>query len=986
MSTEMKNIDFLVLRERLDQAEGPEVWRSLEALAETEEFQRFAAAEFPTAWDDASLAAGRRDFLKLMGASFGLAGLGACVRQPEEKIIPYVRAPEEMIPGSPRFYATALSQGGYGTGVLVESHMGRPTRVDGNPEHPASLGAADVFMQAAILELYDPERSQSVRYRGAISTRSRFVDELMPELEALRERGGRGLRVLTGAVGSPTLGDQLQRLLRDLPEARWHQWEAVSRDNALAGAAMAFGRPLETQLRLEDATVLVSFEADFMGTMPGKLRYAREFMRGRSYQWRPGVMFRRLYAVESTPSLTGSVADHRIRARSADVGAWLEAVAAALGVEGARREQPGVDLALAESIAADLRADAQTALVVVGDAQPPEVHALGHAVNAALGSVGRTVTYTPPVLVRPAPQTESLAELARAMDAGEVEVLVVIGKNPLYDAPGDLEFQRGFEKVRLRVHLGLHVDETAQLSHWHLPERHPFEGWSDARAFDGTVTVAQPMIAPLYTSVSQLELVAMLRGEIGASDHDLVRRHWQAQAGGDFERTWRRALHDGFLVGSAFEAETPSARAPSMPPRPAPGLELTFHPDPSIWDGRFSNNAWLQELPRPLTKLTWGNAALVSPRTAEGLQVRDGDVVAITVSGRTVEAPVMILPGQADDSIALTLGYGRTAGGRVGRGFGYDANRLRSAASPWRVAGAELRKVGRREPLVSTQDHFSMENRHLVRMASLERYASQPDFAKLPDAMVAKLSLYPEYEYTGTQWGMSINLTTCIGCNACVIACQAENNIPVVGKEQVATGREMHWLRIDRYFQGSIDEPEVHWQPLPCMHCERAPCEVVCPVNATVHGPDGLNEMVYNRCVGTRYCSNNCPYKVRRFNYLLYADWETPSLKAQRNPDVTVRSRGVMEKCTYCVQRISEGRIAAKKQNREIRDGEVQTACQVACPTQAITFGNINDPQAAVAVEKASPLTYSLLEELNTKPRTTYVAKLRNPNPKVRRG
>ncbi len=990
--------ELIPLSELTRKPSGLRFWRSLDELADTPEFRAFLEREFPeqaSEWDDP---AGRRRFLKLMGASLALAGLGsACTRQPEEQIVPYVKTPEGTIPGRPLFFATAVLDGGYAKGVLVESHMGRPTKVEGNPDHPASLGGTDAFAQAAILDLYDPDRSQTLTYLGEIRPWNAFLAAMRQTAESLPPAQGEGLRILTETVSSPTLAGQVEDLLRELPRARWHQWEPVGRDNERAGAMLAFGEALQVHHDLEKADVVVSLDADFIGSGPANLRLIRQYA-DRRRAMAGGAAPNRLYVVESTPSLTGAQAEHRLPVRAADVETFARALAAGVGlpVQGG----DGAHGPFLSGLLGDLQERRPgTTLVMVGPWQPPVVHALAHAINEKLGNVGRTVSCAEPVEAQARDHLESIAELTRDMQAGRVQALLILGGNPVYNAPADLGFAAQMDKVPLRVHLGSHQDETAERCHWHVPMAHSLETWSDARAQDGTVTVLQPLIAPLYGGRSAHEVLAALTGRPERSAHDIVRDHWSRQPGfaGDFEKTWRQWLHDG-VAPAALPA--PPVRRVSVrmgdwlrPARPPPsGMELIFRPDPSIGDGRYANNGWLQELPRPLTKLTWENAALLSPATARRLGVRTvatsrgsvTDLLELRYRGRTVTAPAWIVPGHPDESVTVHLGYGRTRAGRVGNGAGFSAYALRTSDAPWFGGGLEVARLDQRVKLACTQDHWSMEGRHLVRTASVGEFARDPHVVQAMGHDPAReVTLYPEHKYEGHAWGMAIDLNSCVGCNACVVACQAENNIPVVGKEQVARGREMHWLRVDRYYSGEPEDARsiaTHFQPVTCMHCENAPCEVVCPVAATVHSDEGLNDMVYNRCVGTRYCSNNCPYKVRRFNFFLYQDWDTPSLKLMRNPDVTVRSRGVMEKCTYCVQRIQAARIDARNAGRDIRDGDIQTACQQACPAQAIVFGDVNDPASRVARLKASPLSYGLLTDLNTRPRTSYLGRLTNPS------
>jgi molybdopterin-containing oxidoreductase family iron-sulfur binding subunit len=983
---------------------GRQFWRSLDELADTPAFRKLLADEFPRyAAHLLPVAAGgleRREFLKLMAASLALAGLGAgCTRQPPENVVPYVRQPEHLVLGEPIEFATAMPLGGYGIGILVESHDGRPTKIEGNPQHPASLGATDAVTQASLLGLYDPDRAQAITSAGAIRTWTAFRGALREAVAVQRARGGSGLRILTETVTSPTLADAVQTLLTELPRARWHRYEPTARDGARAGSRLAFGADVDTHLVLERAEVVVALDADLFGVGPGRLRYTRDFARRRRETLAAGRM-PRLYVLESMPSVTGAAADHRVPVRSGEIGAVARALAAAVGA--APGTLPPAPLAAAaarivDAVARDLLAHRGAGVVVAGDHQPAAVHATVHAINHALGNAGRTVVHTEPVEAAPAEQLASLRELVAEMEGGAVELLLILGGNPVYTAPADLRFAERLGKVPLRVHLSLAEDETSTLCHWHVPEAHYLESWGDVRAFDGTTTILQPLIAPLYGGRTAAEIVAACLESRGPerSSHDVVREHWTRRLpGADFETRWRAILHDGVVPDSAARPVAvrlaadwhtrgivPAGSDPTGP------LEIVFRPDAHVHDGRFANNGWLQELPKPVSKLTWDNAALLAPATAERLGVADGDVVELRLAERSVRAPVWRVPGHAAAAVTLHLGYGRRRAGRVGTGIGVDAYALRTAAAPHVAAGLEVRPTGTRHTLATTQEHQLMEGRPLVRAATLEEFRAHPEFARHqahepPD----DLTLLPPHPYEGHAWGMAIDLASCIGCNACTAACQAENNIPVVGKTEVLRGREMHWIRVDRYYAGDRDDPAIYHQPVPCMHCENAPCEVVCPVNATVHSSEGLNEMVYNRCVGTRYCSNNCPYKVRRFNFFLYANWHDETVKMAMNPDVTVRSRGTMEKCTYCVQRIERARILAGRAGRPLRDGDVVPACQQACPAEAIVFGDLNDPASRVARLKADPRNYGILADRNTRPRTTYLAAIRNPNPHLGTG
>jgi molybdopterin-containing oxidoreductase family iron-sulfur binding subunit len=1000
-----------VVRDKLGGLSGERYWRGLEELAESDAFEQFLAEEFPQgigAYTDI----GRRDFIKFIGASLALAGLSGCGRAApaDEKIVPYVTQPEGWVPGKPQFYATAFTHDGAATGLLVRSHEGRPVKIEGNPLHSDSLGATDAFAQASILALYDPDRSQVVTSGGAITTWNAFLVALEGELEGQRLNGGAGLRILTEHVISPTLADQMRAVLARFPRAKWHQYEPVGRGNTLAGARLAFGQYVDAQYRFSDADLILALDADFLSCGGGRLRWARDFAARRRVRGGKGDMSR-LYAVETTPTTTGAVADHRLALRPSEIAVFTRALAARLGAGsgGDAKALPPAAAPWLEAVARDLESHRGRSLVIAGDYAPVLVHALAHAINQALGNGGKTVSYTQTVAAEPVDGIASMRELVKDIAAGQVAALIIIGGNPVFDAPADIPFERALPRVAFTVHLSVYNDETSARCRWHLPEAHYLESWSDTRAADGTATIVQPLIAPLYGGKTAHEIVAALLGQSGRSGYEIVRDYWRRQSRGDFETLWRKSLHDGVIEGTAFPAKTvkvksgasfesqlPGSSAKSAETEDKEALEIIFRPDPTIFDGRFANNGWLQELPKPLTKITWDNVVLVSPRTAErlGFEQTVGttggergrifvDIVELTYAGVKIRVPVWVAPGHADGAATVLFGYGRTRAGRVGNGAGFNAYPLRRSDAPWQGAGLMLRKIGSQYPLACTQYHHSMEGRDLVRTASLEELRKRSGVAREKEE--PHETLYPGFKYEGYAWGMSIDTSACIGCNACVVACQSENNIPVVGKTEVTRGREMHWLRIDRYYKGSLDEPETFHQPVPCMHCENAPCEIVCPVGATTHSHEGLNEMAYNRCVGTRYCSNNCPYKVRRFNFLQYSDFETPSLKLLHNPNVTVRSRGVMEKCTYCVQRINVARIDAEKADRRVRDGEVKTACQAACPTEAIIFGDINDRESAVAKLKSDPLNYGLLTDLNTRPRTTYLPTVRNPNPELKK-
>ncbi|HUS20254.1 MAG TPA: TAT-variant-translocated molybdopterin oxidoreductase [Terriglobales bacterium] len=1010
-------LELEAVRQQLSTARGPQYWRSLEELADHEGFAEMMEREFPRHVSEWTDAVSRRGFLKLMSASLALAGLSACTKQPDETIVPYVQQPEELIPGVPQYYATARPSAMGAQPLLVKSHMYRPIKVEGNPEHASSRGASDVYSQASVLDVYDPDRSQTITYLGNTRTWGDFLGALRDAAGGEKAKQGTGLRFLTETVTSPTLAAQFRQVLAAFPQARLYQYEPVNRDSARAGSRLAFGQYVDAQYQLENADVIVSLDADFLGGpyFPNFLKLAKDFAGRRKLD---GKEMNRLYVVESQMSPTGGKADNRLALRAWEVEQFAAALAGAVGAGGNGTVDSDAAKRFMSTLAADLKAHSGRCVVIPGEQQTPAVHALAAAMNSALGAVGKTVIYTDTVEPVPSEQMLGIKELVDEMKAGKVSLLVMLGGNPVFNVPADLDLKGGLEKVPLRIQLSAYKDETSRYCHWQVAQAHYLESWSDARAFDGTVTVVQPLIEPLYGGRTAHDILGILSETPGQSSYDLVKAYWKSQSkAADFDAEWRRILHDGFVAGSQFPAKTVSAKAVAVPaPAKKDQLEIVFRPDPSIYDGRYINNGWLQELAKPITKLTWDNAVLMSYNYAIANKYHDQQTVEINVGGRKVKGGVKIVPGHPDGSITVHLGYGREFTGRVGAGTGFNAYALRTGANANTALGATLTPVDGKWQLAVTQHHHLIEGNHvinadlaqgqslageaavsrgMIRSAVLEEFEKNPNFANEGafEAPPLDMTLFGEnghYSWTtdpaktsAHQWGMTIDLNSCVGCNTCVIACQAENNIPVVGKEQVLMGREMQWLRIDAYFQSAASDvanPRLYFQPVPCMHCENAPCEPVCPVGATVHSPEGLNNMVYNRCVGTRYCSNNCPYKVRRFNFLLYADFDTESLKGVRNPDVSVRSRGVMEKCTYCVQRITGARIQAEKEDRKVRDGEVVTACQQACPTDAIVFGDMNDPNSRVNKIKKQQRNYAMLAEVNTRPRTTYVASVLNPN------
>jgi molybdopterin-containing oxidoreductase family iron-sulfur binding subunit len=968
-------------------------WKSVEQLA-AHASSEGASDEFPAGAAEAPDGMTRRTMLQLVGTSLSLAGLTAC-RRPVEHIVPYVNAPEDVVPGIPRQYATTMPFGTSALGVLVESHEARPTKIEGNELHPASRGAASGWAQAAIYGLYDPDRARFVSRAADPAAQlswKDFLDYWQPLHAELVAGQGDGLAVMLEPFASPTAARLVAKLLQRFPRARVVAYAPLGGEAVSAGIASATGTAGEPVYHLDQARVILSLDADILLEDSDAVRHARGFAAGRRVA-EPGDAMNRLYAVESVLTITGVAADHRLRLQSGRVAAFAAALAAELGMGPAAAPAADIDRRWVQAVAADLKANQGRGAIIAGPHQPAAVHAAVASLNAGLGNVGTTVTYVnAPETMRSS--TPALQQLADAMRAGAIKTVVVLGGNPVYDAPVDVDMAGALAKVGNRIRLGDHVDETALACEWRLPEAHFLEAWGDARSTGGPLSVVQPLIAPLFGGKSVIELLALLESGQEAPGYDLVRETWQATVEGDFEWTWKRVLHDGLLAGSepapisapigtaplaALAADPITAAAPAT----AESLEIVFRPSSALYDGRFANNAWLQELPEPISKLTWDNAALLSASTAKALGVENGDVVRLALRERQIDAAVLILPGSADGSLTLALGYGREAAGRIGNGVGFNAYRLRTSRAPGFDAGLTVQRTGQRHVLAMTSDHWSMEGRKIVQEATLAEFRQHPDLAHAHDHPLR--SPWEQQELTASpQWGMTIDLNACIGCNACIVACQSENNIPVVGKDQVTRGREMQWIRVDRYFAGHPDAPEsVVFQPLPCQHCENAPCEQVCPVAATMHDSHGLNVMVYNRCIGTRYCSNNCPYKVRRFNFYNFTGDMPDTLALAQNPNVTVRARGVMEKCTYCVQRTNRARIDARLAGRALADGDVRTACQQTCPTQAIQFGDIRDTASAVAAHRASPRNYSLLAELNTRPRTTYLMRLRNPNPEL---
>lgn len=1033
-------------------------WRSLDEFQDTEEFKKFVDREFYDVDIDKPGGLDRRRFMQLMGASLALSGATAC--WPEEKILPLSRRPQGHVPGKTKNYASAYERDGAGVGIRATSYDGRPIKIEGNSRHPSSLGATDAIAQASILGLYDPDRSRAPVKGGG-------WDKLLPLKEftrfakghfaTLQGKSGAGLAFVSGSSSSPTMAALRRQLESEQPQAKWYEYESVSDDTIRAGSRMAFGQVLRTQLRLDKANVILCLDADPLGDHPDKLRLSRDWARGRNPE---SGHLNRLYSVEPRITHTGSVADDRLTLRHEQIKPFAMAVEAA--VQQALGQSSGSVPTLKDAraakwvaaVAKDLLANRGKSVVLVGRGQPAAVHALAHRLNAALGNTApkSTVSYTAEIAAERPSHLEAIKALVADLNDGKIDTLVLLDANPVYTAPGELDFAKAMKKAKTSIHLGLYANETAKHCSWHVPQHHYLESWGDVRGFDGIVSVAQPLIAPLYASLAAAEMVALT---LAGSSFDLkqaVRDTYDrlttpaavmpVSAGGKqppaagqepaaprsssdpdlaavalFDGTtkdFRQALSEGVVAGTELPQVTPTLQdftvsAPSAAVLKASTelkngeLELNFFQDGKVYDGRYANNGWLQELPDYLTKLTWDNAALMSPETAALLDCTDEDLLDIKVGDRSIQVACSIVPGNERGSIALAIGYGRQCAGQVGGNrdkkivtVGVDVSPLRQSGGWWAVQGASVTKTGDTYLLANSQSHFAIDTRGkakteerahvLIREGELATYKKDPKFATRQDEHIIANSLFDERRYdTANKWGMAIDLSLCTGCNSCVTACQAENNIPIVGKEQVAKGREMHWLRIDRYFKGKPEDAALAAQPMACQQCELAPCEQVCPVGATMHNADGINDMVYNRCIGTRYCLNNCPMKVRRFNYFNFHENlkndDNKVLRMANNPEVTVRMRGVMEKCNYCMQRIQGAKAEARIDGRTVRDGDVQVACAQACPTKAIVFGDLNSKQGDVARMHRLKRVYTILPELNLQQRTKYLARITNPNP-----
>ena len=961
--------DPSVLRELMRRTGGQLSWRNLEALADTPEFRGYVSQSHPSL-SPMLQGPGRRRLLQIMAASLALGGLTSCGRPSTtgySDIVPYVRQPTGVVPGAPMYYASASLLDGIANGTVVTTYDGRPVKIEGNPEHPWTRGGSDIFMQADVLGLYDPDRSQTVQHVADVSDWDTFHAQMLGRFNALRDTKGQGFRLLTGPVSSPSLLAQIERMQQALPQMHWHVHAPVGRETMYAGAEQALGRKLETQWQFDKADLIVSLDGDFLDPGPQQAGASRSWVEARRKAAKNGKLLA-MSAVAPAPTLTYAKADYHLPVAQRDLLPLAQSLLAEITSGGTGKEGP---MGLWRGTNAErLKSARGRSIVLTGTHASAELHAVVHQINAALGNIGKTVTFTDPVIA----QAESFQDLVKAVQQGQVHTLVMLDTNPVYTAPADADFVKALAQVQLKIHAGLYADETAIVSDWHLPLSHTLESWGDARSQDGTVALIQPTIQPLYDTRSAAEILSVLLDTQPQSGQAMLRDHWRKQMQGqDFDTKWRQMLLLGFVQDSALPAQNvqPGSSSGSSSSSASPSgnkhLEVLLRPDPTIWDGRYANNAWLQELPKPTSKLVWQNVVALSPKLASQHKLNNGDMVTVQVQKQAVTGPVWTMPGQNDETVVLFLGYGRPRAGSVGNDIGYDAYPMRRFDAPWSLGEGTLHRPGRGVTLATSQQIDTEEGHDLIRVQEIGGKPVGDDKA------YTQPTLYKRVPDDGRAWGMVIDLDACIGCNACVVACQAENNVPVVGKDQFLLGRDMHWLRVDRYYDGPQENPDTRFMPVPCMHCETAPCELGCPVEATVHDSEGLNLMVYNRCIGTRACNAYCPYKVRHFNYLHYSDAPF-SIQAQRNPDVTVRARGVMEKCTYCVQRIVAGRIAADKEHREIRDGEVVTACAGACPTQAIVFGNLEDKQAQVTAARKDPRNYALLGELNTRPRTTYLA------------
>lgn len=1014
-----------------EEVKNPNYWKSLGELARNEEYEKFVEREFPENATELNDQVSRRSFLRVMGASIALAGFAAC-RRPVQKILPYTNMPEDVVPGEPLHYASAMPFQDVLAGIIVENNEGRPTKIEGNELHPASNGNTSIFGQAEILQMYDPDRSRYVRKDGERSSVRAFAKFCSDHFS----NADQNIAFISEANSSPTYHRLKDQVMNKFSTTQWVTYEPFGEDNALEGTNIAFGQRLRTANKFDEANVIVSFDDDFLNPAADKnsLENTKQFAEGRHIE-SPEDGMNRFYAIESTHTLTGSNADNRLRIKSSDIAHFIYALAAELsnsvsGLSSFRDVQNKFsDHEWIPVLAEELLENRGDAILTVGREHSPELHATIAAMNAALGNAGQTVEYLEVPYLDDQNNRDAFAGLVDDLNSGDIDTVVLVGTNPAFTAPANLNFADALSNAAQVIHLSDFYDETSKLANWHINRAHFLEAWSDGYSYRGTRSVIQPQIEPLYSGISAIEFLSIILNGEQTKGYDLVQETWRNYFTTNFQNRWEQTLHDGLAAEKTFATETVqissqfSARARNFIANTpsAEGTELVIRPDSTIFDGRYANNGWLQELPKPMTKITWDNVALMSKKTADELGVEqaslgksDVEMIAITVNGRTVEMPAWIQPGHADDSITVTVGYGRDLIGRVANKAGFDTYPLRTTENMLFANNISLEMTGDLYEVACTQDHHSMEGRSLLRHATLQEYRENPDFSTYASAYGAKMpglayadehgghdapltifdaitkEDYPDYE---PQWGMAIDLNACTGCGVCTIACTAENNIPVVGKREVSRGREMHWIRTDRYYDGDVNNAKALHQPVPCMHCELAPCEQVCPVSATTHSEDGINQMTYNRCIGTRYCANNCPYKVRRFNFFNYAEefltgGDDPEIiQMAMNPNVTIRFRGVMEKCTYCYQRLNRAKIErdieTDGRTMKPKDGAVETACQQACPADAIYFGDLTDPDNEIVQIKQNNRNYLMLEELNTRPRTSYLSKISNPNPKL---
>ncbi|MFO7798321.1 TAT-variant-translocated molybdopterin oxidoreductase [Rhodohalobacter sp.] len=1005
-----------------DQSNQTTFWKSLNELAKNKEYEKYAEREFPENATEMTDQVSRRSFLRVMGASIALAGFASC-RKPVQKILPYTKQPEDLVLGEPNFYATSMPFQDTVTGLLVENNEGRPTKLEGNDQHPASGGRTNIYNQAGILNLYDPDRSRSPRRNGESASKNDFVQFAS---EHFSDRN-RNILFVSEANSSPTYNRVKENALQTFSNANWVTFEPFNDDNAIEGTNIAFGQRLRTVNHFDTADVVVSLNDDFMSPFGHKNSVENAYkLTSRRKVNNTDDSMSRIYSVENSFTSTGSYADHRLRLKTSEIEPFTYALASRLSESvsglGAFNNVSNnfTNHEWVDKLAEDLLSNQGNSIVSLGFDHSSVAHAAVAAINSALNNAGNTVTYHEIPYYGEQHQTEAFLEAIEEIKAGVYDTVVLIGTNPAYSAPSDLDFEAALGNVDTKIHLSDYYDETSRIADWHLNRAHFLEAWGDGLSYTGQRSVIQPQILPLYDGLSEIEFLNTIVSGEESVGYDLVQETWSSYFSSNFNQNWETVLHDGVDPNSGFNSVSVSLRSgfasdirPNLNAEPISGMEITIKPDATLFDGRFANNGWLQELPEPMTKITWDNVALMSPSTAESLGLppeqsfksNDVPTVRISAGDATIEIAAWVLPGHADNSITLTAGYGRNNLGRVADGVGVDVYPLRTSEAMFNQP-ASVERTGSVYEIACVQDHNNIEGRDMVREATLEEYRENPDFAtyksihgyEVPGIKEAKaegddrgpISLFeeqygPDYQ---PQWGMAIDLNACFGCGVCTIACQAENNIPVIGKREVGRRRIMHWIRTDRYFEGDRDNPKVYHQPVPCMHCEMAPCEQVCPVAATTHSEDGMNQMTYNRCIGTRYCANNCPFKVRRFNFFNYTKeylttGDDPEIiQMAMNPDVTVRFRGVIEKCSYCVQRVNSAKIKSKiaTGSKKPEDGAVQTACQQACPANAITFGDLTDQNSVVSQHKQNDRNYVMLEEMNVRPRTSYLAKLRNTN------